>query len=141
MLNDDFSRGLIPKNSLDLALSSTYDHAVEYFPDPIDTIIQPETIGLTTWRRLRNTKDLLPGEDPRIAGLKRELEGECNVLISSIDVDSKSKKKYEVKYFKVTEECFFSLDVNVYSYSSSHCRVIQLLLVVLKNAYIQVMLN
>lgn len=76
---------LIPINSLDLSLSSTYDHAQEHFPDPVDPILQPETLGLSTWRRLRNSKFVLPGEDPRTASLKE--------LCGTDDGDGKAKKQ------------------------------------------------
>lgn len=86
---------------MDLSLSSNYNHAVEYFPDPVDTILQPETVGFTTWRRLRNTKDVLPGEDPRIASLRKEQLRDYDVT-PHFERNVKSKKKYDVKYFKVT---------------------------------------
>lgn len=87
---------MIPTNSLDLTLSSTYDHGYDHFPDPVDTILQPETLGITTWRRLRNTKDVLPGEDPRILGLKKTLGEECETS-RSYETDRKFGKKQALK--------------------------------------------
>ncbi|KAJ3645678.1 hypothetical protein Zmor_023319 [Zophobas morio] len=49
---------LIPKDDLDFILDSPYDHSMEIFPDTIDVYLQAETMGKSTWRRLRNTSDL-----------------------------------------------------------------------------------
>ncbi|CAH0579208.1 unnamed protein product [Chrysodeixis includens] len=50
----------LPEDSLDLVLGATYNHTTEKFADKEDLYIQPETIGCTTWRRLRNTYDKRP---------------------------------------------------------------------------------
>lgn len=42
-------------DSLDFVLESSYNPNLESFPDKMDPYIQPETLGLPTWRRLRNT--------------------------------------------------------------------------------------
>lgn len=102
-----YLRGLIPQHSLDISLSSTYNHALERFPDKIDTILQPETVGIPSWRRLRNTKDVLPGEDPRIASLKRELGITGPKALNDIDktnlkLKSKIPADGNAKYVKVS---------------------------------------
>ncbi|KAF5280254.1 hypothetical protein FQA39_LY18077 [Lamprigera yunnana] len=56
---------LVPKDSLDFILTSTYDHATEVFPVKVDSYLQQETSGVSTWRRLRNTEDLPPDRDTR----------------------------------------------------------------------------
>ncbi|KAF5282503.1 hypothetical protein FQR65_LT14273 [Abscondita terminalis] len=53
----------VPSDSLDFILESTYDHSKEIFPEKTDCYLQPDTIGATTWRRLRNTRDLPPVRD------------------------------------------------------------------------------
>lgn len=51
-------RGLIPRDELDFVLTSPYNHSDDTFPDKIDVYLQPETYGLTTWRKLRNVKEI-----------------------------------------------------------------------------------
>lgn len=48
---------LIPKDSLDFQLSAKYVHCCQLFPSKVDYLIQGETIGESTFRRLRNTTD------------------------------------------------------------------------------------
>lgn len=50
----------VPGNSLDFVLQSQYHHGVELFPEKGDVVLQHETIGRRTFRRLRNTRDLTP---------------------------------------------------------------------------------
>ncbi|CAH0564569.1 unnamed protein product [Brassicogethes aeneus] len=50
----------VPSDSLDVALSSRYDHEKELFPAKTDYYYQAETLGEQTWRRLRNTRDIPP---------------------------------------------------------------------------------
>ncbi|KAI8435681.1 hypothetical protein MSG28_003940 [Choristoneura fumiferana] len=50
----------LPKDSLDLVLTSTYNQSTEKFADKEDLYIQPETIGCETWRRLRNAYHKCP---------------------------------------------------------------------------------
>lgn len=50
----------IPKDSLDLVLQSQYQHGNEIFADKVDAVLTHETMGRRTFRRMRNTKDLLP---------------------------------------------------------------------------------
>nr|CBH09291.1 HM00048 [Heliconius melpomene] len=50
----------LPDDSLDFILAATYNHSTERFADKEDLYLQPETIGCSTWRRLRNTNDKLP---------------------------------------------------------------------------------
>ncbi|KAF7271718.1 uncharacterized protein LOC143194589 [Rhynchophorus ferrugineus] len=54
---------LVPKDDLDLILTSTFDQSAELFPDKVDIYLQPETQGVNTWRRLRNTRDLTPDRE------------------------------------------------------------------------------
>nr|CAD7198796.1 unnamed protein product [Timema douglasi] len=49
-------RTLEPKDHLDFILQAATKHNKELFPDNIDTCLQPETLGVDTWRTLRNTK-------------------------------------------------------------------------------------
>ena len=60
----------IPKSSLDFVLSSQYHHADALFPDKCDIVLQHETVGRKTFRRLRNTRDLSP---ERIIGIGHPL--------------------------------------------------------------------
>lgn len=48
----------VPKDSLDLVLQSQYEHQNELFPDKPDIVLQHETVGRKTFRRIRNTRDL-----------------------------------------------------------------------------------
>ncbi|KAK4874878.1 hypothetical protein RN001_014238 [Aquatica leii] len=57
--------GQVPKDSLDIILVSPYNKSVDLFPDKVDPCMQPETYGIDTWRRLRNTKDLPPDRIPK----------------------------------------------------------------------------
>lgn len=50
----------VPKDSLDLVLTTTYNQSTETFADKVDLHLQAETIGCETWRRLRNTFDKKP---------------------------------------------------------------------------------
>ncbi|CAH2037886.1 unnamed protein product, partial [Iphiclides podalirius] len=50
----------IPEDSLDIVLAATYDHSTEHFADKEDLYLQCETLGIETWRRLRNTIDKRP---------------------------------------------------------------------------------
>lgn len=54
---------LVPQDSLDLVLSSTYNQTKEKFPEKVDIYFQSETLGIDTWRRLRNTRDLTPDRE------------------------------------------------------------------------------
>lgn len=49
---------LVPDDATDLALLAQYDHGKEIFGDKVDVVLQHETIGRKTFRRLRNTKDI-----------------------------------------------------------------------------------
>ncbi|XP_055545891.1 cilia- and flagella-associated protein 276 [Wyeomyia smithii] len=52
--------GPIPRDSLDINLASQYDHSTELFKGKNEVVLQEETLGCTTFRRLRNTRDLSP---------------------------------------------------------------------------------
>ncbi|XP_018323904.1 uncharacterized protein LOC108736107 [Agrilus planipennis] len=60
-------KGLIPQDDLDFVMVATYDHSFDTFQDRVDTVLQPETRGINTWRRLRNTRDVQPPREARIA--------------------------------------------------------------------------
>ncbi|XP_050297266.1 uncharacterized protein LOC126736774 [Anthonomus grandis grandis] len=60
---------LIPKDELDLILTSTFDQSTEIFPEKVDVYFQPETEGIATWRRLRNTRDLTPDREQMASSL------------------------------------------------------------------------
>ncbi|XP_044759478.1 uncharacterized protein LOC123317154 [Coccinella septempunctata] len=51
---------LIPRDDLDYILASSYLHNEHSFIDPIDPLLQAETMGDDTFRRLRNTIDIHP---------------------------------------------------------------------------------
>lgn len=48
----------VPTDSLDFLLQSQYQHDRELFADKVDIVLQPETVGRQTFRRIRNTRDL-----------------------------------------------------------------------------------
>lgn len=50
----------IPRDALDLVLQSQYQHGNEIFADKVDAVLSHETTGHRTFRRLRNTKDIVP---------------------------------------------------------------------------------
>ncbi|KAK5640685.1 hypothetical protein RI129_009232 [Pyrocoelia pectoralis] len=57
-------RHLIPLDSLDFVLVGKYNN-LDLFGEKVTPYLQMETLGKTTWRRLRNTKDLKPRPDPK----------------------------------------------------------------------------
>lgn len=61
---------LIPQDSLDLILTSSYNQTTEHFANKFEIYFQPETLGVDTWRRLRNTRDLTPEREEQAAGAK-----------------------------------------------------------------------
>ncbi|XP_055634083.1 cilia- and flagella-associated protein 276 [Toxorhynchites rutilus septentrionalis] len=63
--------GPVPRDSLDVNLASKYNHSEELFRDKNDVVIQEETLGQDTFRRLRNTRDLSP---EKIIPLKHPLQ-------------------------------------------------------------------
>ncbi|XP_030758708.1 uncharacterized protein LOC115884309 [Sitophilus oryzae] len=82
--------GLIPTDDLDFVLTSTYDHSSEFFPEKLDTYLQPETHGINTWRRLRNTRDLTPDRE-QLAALERSGQKDEN---ASTRQGRSSRKKF-----------------------------------------------
>ncbi|XP_072375207.1 uncharacterized protein [Diabrotica undecimpunctata] len=71
---------LIPKDQLDFVLNASFNQTTEIFPDMLDIYSQPETRGIDTWRRLRNTREVTPDreqqasvEDPGGEKKKREV--------------------------------------------------------------------
>ncbi|KAL1497694.1 hypothetical protein ABEB36_008612 [Hypothenemus hampei] len=85
---------LIPKDDLDFILNSTFDESSDLFPNKIDIYIQPETQGVLTWRRLRNTRDVTPDREQRASCLIHE---NANTLSSS-DQEVQSKRKIPYRY-------------------------------------------
>uniref|UniRef100_A0A1Q3FSS7 Uncharacterized protein n=1 Tax=Culex tarsalis TaxID=7177 RepID=A0A1Q3FSS7_CULTA len=63
--------GAIPRDSLDINLASQYNHSEELFKGKNDVVLQEETLGRGTSRRLRNTRDLSP---EKIIPLKHPLK-------------------------------------------------------------------
>lgn len=55
-----FVRGAIPRDELDFVLDSPYNQSYDTFPDKIDVYLQPESYGMPTWRKLRNSKEIPP---------------------------------------------------------------------------------
>lgn len=49
----------IPRDTLDLVLQSQYQHGNEVFAEKEDAVLSHETVGRRTFRRLRNTKDIV----------------------------------------------------------------------------------
>lgn len=47
----------VPRDKLDFVLSSLYNHSEQHFPETNEYYIQKETMGIITWRRLKNTFD------------------------------------------------------------------------------------
>lgn len=41
-------------------LDASYDQDTEVFPDTVDVYLQKETKGVSTWRRLTNSKEVMP---------------------------------------------------------------------------------
>lgn len=62
----------MPKDELDLILTTTFDESSEIFPEKVDTYLQPETVGIATWRRLRNTRDLTPDREEQASILSHQ---------------------------------------------------------------------
>lgn len=65
---------LIPQDSLDLMLTSTYNQTKDKFPEKVDVHVQPETLGIDTWRRLRNTRDLTPDREEQASTVKKSVD-------------------------------------------------------------------
>ncbi|XP_035906891.1 protein C1orf194 [Anopheles stephensi] len=54
------NHGNIPVDSLDITLAAQYNHSDDLFLGKNDVVLQDETLGKRTFRRLRNTRDLVP---------------------------------------------------------------------------------
>lgn len=50
---------------MDFVLISPYNHNEDSFGELMDPCLQAETLGLNTWRRLRNSRDLKPERDAK----------------------------------------------------------------------------
>ncbi|XP_014240051.1 uncharacterized protein C1orf194 homolog [Cimex lectularius] len=59
----DLKQKCAPKDSLDLVLASVYDQSEDAFRDKFFVMTQPETVGLPTYRLLKN-KRLIPAQRP-----------------------------------------------------------------------------
>lgn len=55
---------VIPQDSLDFALASIYDDKRQLHASKADVLVQMETAGFQTARRLRNTIDIIPEFEP-----------------------------------------------------------------------------
>lgn len=68
--------------------------------------MQPETSGIRTWRRLQNTKDILPGIDPRIAQLRAAQKDSIKRAKDKYGVEEtvneEDKKMFARKYMEVS---------------------------------------
>ncbi|XP_023015628.1 uncharacterized protein [Leptinotarsa decemlineata] len=89
MLFKNFSN-LIPNDQLDFVLSSSYNQSDEIFPDTVDVYLQPESQGIHTWRRLRNTRDLTPDREEQAASQNVVTDGESS--------PTEKKKKSVIPY-------------------------------------------
>ncbi|XP_031354574.1 protein C1orf194 [Photinus pyralis] len=73
---------LIPADSLDFLLVSSYNHNTDLFGEKVIPCLQMETLGNTTWKRLRNTRDLDARPHPKsppfsfskLLSLQKEIE-------------------------------------------------------------------
>ncbi|KAI4456092.1 hypothetical protein MML48_8g00020480 [Holotrichia oblita] len=83
---------LIPQDDLDFVLASSYNHNKDVFPDKVDVMLQDETIGVDTWRRLRNTRDIKPEKDA-ISAAAAAAFGSAVAPISSEGKDKEGKVK------------------------------------------------
>lgn len=54
------NHGQIPVDALDITLAAQYNHSDDLFLGKNDVVLQEETLGRSTFRRLRNTRDLSP---------------------------------------------------------------------------------
>ena len=86
---------MIPQDALDLVLASSYNHADDAFQDKVDVVLQEETLGIDTWRRLRNTRDIQPEKD---AISKAATAATSSVLLENDDM----KKDKHFKYNEVS---------------------------------------
>lgn len=68
---------LIPHDSLDIILTANYNHSGDLFHGKNCTVMQGETLGCKTFRRLRNTKDvekIIPVWHPlKIGGVSQKI--------------------------------------------------------------------
>ncbi|XP_066904094.1 protein CFAP276 isoform X2 [Halyomorpha halys] len=77
-----------PKDALDICLTSVYDHTRDSFLPNSYPYIQPETIGLPSYRLLRNTR-YIPAKRPA-----RDMDAEAEAVAST-------KPKPGTKFFSV----------------------------------------
>lgn len=85
-------------------MASSYNHNKDVFPDKVDVMLQDETIGVDTWRRLRNTRDIKPEKDA-ISAAAAAAFGSAAASISSDGRDKEGKAKVG-KYNEVCICCY-----------------------------------
>lgn len=102
----NYFSNLVPKDELDLVLTTTFDESSEIFPEKVDTYFQPETVGIETWRRLRNTRDLTPDREEQASILSHQDEDNGD----DINTGPRGRRKVVIPYrynfvsVKVTEK-------------------------------------
>lgn len=68
---------LVPRDSLDIVMSSVYNQSWDLFGDKNDAVVQNDTLGHATFRRLRNTRDvekIIPVWHPlKIGGVSQKM--------------------------------------------------------------------
>lgn len=74
---------------MDFVLSSQYHHGIELFPEKVDYVLQHETVGTPTFRRIRNTRDLSPerkiplGHPLQLGGITKKISPHNVKLMNS----------------------------------------------------------
>ncbi|XP_043465479.1 protein C1orf194 isoform X2 [Leptopilina heterotoma] len=72
-------RPQVPTDSLDYALSSVYKHCEDTFVPKMYTRIQPETLGIETWRVLRNEIKTFIKPPPALGHPLKKVNGQMEV--------------------------------------------------------------
>lgn len=78
-------------------MDSTFDQSSELFPEKLDSYLQPETQGVSTWRRLRNTRDLTPDREQMASSLGGVQEG-GDTQKTGGDRKGRAKRKIVIPY-------------------------------------------
>lgn len=77
----------VPKDSLDIILTSCYNQSWDFLGNKNDTVVQGETKGCKTFRRLKNTKDvekIIPVWHPlKIGGVSQKISPHSIKLMNS----------------------------------------------------------
>ncbi|XP_045476442.1 uncharacterized protein LOC123682089 [Harmonia axyridis] len=88
---------LIPRDDLDYILASTYLHNEHSFTEPIDSLLQAETLADDTFRRLRNTIDIHPQQQLQDVFAAKATSGKFLTAGSATD-DTKKPECIPYKY-------------------------------------------